>query len=183
MASAFGHAALVLGGQKLFPDKTMGTKVIILGICSAVFPDLDVFFHHIVDYSHPFYEYLEHRGITHSILYAIVWALAITAIFHRKNQHKSLLVLFYFMCSISHGILDAFTTGGDGIGFLMPFSTERYFTPFKVIKVSPIGISRFFSEWGIRVLKSEFIYIGIPSIFFYGFGIILNKKVYNKDRN
>lgn len=178
MASAFGHAAMVLGGHKLFPDRITGTKVIILGICSAVLPDLDVFFKHIVDYNHPAFEYLEHRGITHSILYATLWAILITGIFHRKQKKKHLFILFYFLCTISHGILDAFTTGGDGIGFLMPFSTERYFTPYKIIQVSPIGISRFFSEWGVRVIKSELLYIGIPSILFYGFGIILNKKFY-----
>lgn len=181
MASAFGHAALVLGAHKLFPDKVTGTKVIILGIVSAVFPDLDVFFHHIVEYSHPTYEYLEHRGITHSILYAILWAVLITGIFHYKKKQKILFILFYFLCTISHGVLDAFTTGGDGIGFLMPFSTERFFTPYKVIQVSPIGISRFFSEWGIRVLKSEFFYIGIPSILFYILGLILNKRVYKTE--
>ncbi len=183
MASAFGHAALVIGGRKLFPDKAMGTKVIILGICSAVFPDLDVFFRYIVDYSNPYYEYLEHRGITHSIFFAVLWAILITGIFHRKSPYKIILISFYFICTISHGILDAFTTGGAGIGFLMPFSTERYFTPFKVIKVSPIGISRFFSSWGVKVLKSEFFYIGIPSMLFYVLGIFLNRSIYKTEKD
>jgi inner membrane protein len=116
-------------------------------------------------------------------LYAILWALLIVGIFHRKNKRKVILFLFYFLCTISHGILDSFTTGGDGIGFLMPFSTERYFSPYKVIQVSPIGISRFFSEWGVRVLKSEFFYIGIPSILFYILGWLLNRSVYQEKTN
>lgn len=181
MASAFGHAALVLGGHKLFSNKVMNRTVLCLGIASAVMPDLDVFFHHITGRSDFAYDYFGHRGITHSIFYAVLWALMLVAIFHRKAKHAFTLGIFYFLCSISHGILDSFTTGGDGIGFLLPFSTERYFAPFRVIKVSPIGIARFFSEWGVRVLKSEFFYIGIPSILLYLLGFLLNKKVYNKE--
>lgn len=180
MASAFGHAALILGCRKMFPDKTMATKVIVLGIVSAVIPDLDVFFHHIFGEAQFSYEYFGHRGITHSVFYSVIWALLLIVLFHRKGNQKVLLGCFYFFCSLSHGVLDAFTTGGDGIAFLLPFSTERFFAPFRFIQVSPIGISRFFSEWGVRVLKSEFIYIGIPSILFYLLGIILNKSVYKK---
>jgi len=179
MASAFGHAALVLGGHKLFASKTMTRTVLLLGITSAVLPDLDVFFHHFTGSSHFAYDYFGHRGITHSIFYAILWAASLVAIFHRKSKDNLTIGIFYFLCTISHGVLDAMTTGGDGIGFLLPFSTERFFTPFRLIQVSPIGISRFFSEWGVRVLKSEFIYIGIPSILFYFTGLILNKKVYS----
>ena len=70
------------------------------------------------------------------------------------------------------------TTGGDGISFFAPFSDERYFLPFRKIMVSPIGISAFFSEWGVEVLKSEFIWIGIPTIFMILFGTILNRYLY-----
>jgi inner membrane protein len=64
----------------------------------------------------------------------------------------------------SHGILDAFTNGGLGIAFLWPFSSERYFAPYQVIEVSPIGISRFLSSRGLAVLESELVWVWAPCV-------------------
>jgi inner membrane protein len=60
------------------------------------------------------------------------------------------------------------TTGGEGIALLAPWDLERYFLPWQVIKVSPIGIEKFFSEWGLRVIISEFIWVGIPGLIVIG---------------
>lgn len=54
------------------------------------------------------------------------------------------------------------TSGGLGVAFFSPLNNERYFFPWRPIKVSPIGASSFFSEWGIKVIKSEAIWIEIP---------------------
>ena len=87
-------------------------------------------------------------------------------LFHARARwkDKSILALFYSFCTISHGFLDGMTTGGRGIAFFSPFDTERYFLPFRKIMVSPIGASRFFSDWGMEVIKSEAFWIGIPSM-------------------
>ena len=67
-----------------------------------------------------------------------------------------------FLATLSHGILDALTTGGKGVGFFIPFNNDRFFFPWRLIKVSPIGIEKFFSSWGLKVIGSELIFIGIP---------------------
>lgn len=67
-----------------------------------------------------------------------------------------------FLSTISHGILDAMTSGGKGVGFFIPFNNSRFFFPFREIVVSPIGIEKFFSEWGIKVILSELKYIVLP---------------------
>ena len=36
--------------------------------------------------------------------------------------------------------------------------------PFRPIQVSPLGASNFFSEWGLAVLVSEAIWIGVPAL-------------------
>ncbi|MFT6112793.1 MAG: inner membrane protein [Bacteroidia bacterium] len=54
------------------------------------------------------------------------------------------------------------TTGGLGVAFFSPFENSRYFLPWSPIQVSPIGLKQFFSEWGLEVIKSEIIWIGIP---------------------
>jgi inner membrane protein len=56
------------------------------------------------------------------------------------------------------------TSGGRGVGFLIPFDNTRHFFPFRPIKVSPIGIGEFFSEWGAKVLLGEFKYILLPCL-------------------
>jgi inner membrane protein len=40
---------------------------------------------------------------------------------------------------------------------------SRFFSPFRPIQVSPIGVAAFFSEWGVAVLYSELLWIGVPS--------------------
>jgi hypothetical protein len=61
----------------------------------------------------------------------------------------------------SHTLLDAMTSGGLGVAFFSPFSNERYFFPWRPIRVSPIGVD-FFGEAGVAVLRSELIWVWIP---------------------
>ena len=72
--------------------------------------------------------------------------------------------IFFFLLSASHGILDAFTNGGLGVALLSPFDNARYFFPWRPIVVSPIGINAFFSKWGLMVIKSEVLWIWLPSL-------------------
>jgi inner membrane protein len=176
MASAFGHAIAAVGIGKLFPQKIMHSKVYVLGATSAILPDLDIISYHFGLYDLSIWT---HRGITHSFFAAFLWAGILLLIFHWKQAKKAKIVLFnyYFIATASHGFLDALTNGGDGVAFLAPFSDERIFLPFRPIQVSPIGISNFFSEWGISVLKSEFIFIMLPSLALFLIGKLINKKI------
>jgi inner membrane protein len=61
-------------------------------------------------------------------------------------------------------VLDALTNGGLGIAFLSPLDSARYFAPWTPIEVSPIGIENFFSRWGLAVLRSEALYVGLPCL-------------------
>ena len=56
------------------------------------------------------------------------------------------------------------TNGGLGVAFFSPFDNRRYFLPWRPILVSPIGVTRFFSHRGLAVLKTEIIWIWLPSI-------------------
>ena len=62
--------------------------------------------------------------------------------------------LFLFVSTLSHGLLDMLTNGGLGVALFVPMSNERYFFPWRPITVSPIGLSRFVSAWGLRVLRN-----------------------------
>jgi len=74
------------------------------------------------------------------------------------------MAFYFFVVTLSHPLLDACTTGGLGVAFFSPFSNHRYFFPFHPIKVSPIAVNSFFSDWGLRVLLSEALWIGLPTL-------------------
>ena len=80
---------------------------------------------------------------------------------HRPASAVRLFVWFTVVTA-SHGLLDAMTNGGRGIGFFAPFSNHRYFFPWRPIQVSPIGAG-FFSPRGLLVLASESVWIWLPS--------------------
>ena len=158
MASVFGHAIVGATLAKTLDDQN-SRLLLLLAISSAILPDLDVLaFNFGIPYAHP----LGHRGFTHSIAFALVWAFILMILFGKRQ--KLIWFLVIFMSTLSHGILDAMTSGGEGVGFLIPFNSERYFFPFREIIVSPLGIERFFSDWGLRVIYSELKYIFIPCL-------------------
>ena len=169
MASLFGHGILAYTISKVVDNKEF--KVLtILAVISSILPDADVLaFNFGIPYEHAF----GHRGFTHSIVFAILWSVLLTFIFSKSRRLIFFSVLF--LSTVSHGVLDAMTSGGEGVGFLIPFHNERYFFPFREIKVSPIGIEKFFSEWGIQVLLSELKYIVLPCIIVLSF-VFLRKK-------
>jgi inner membrane protein len=156
MASVFGHAIVGFTISKILSQKNV-KLLLLFAIGSTILPDIDVLtFNFGIPYSHPF----GHRGFTHSILFAILWATFLMIVF--GNQNKKVWWLVIFLSTISHGVLDAMTSGGRGVGFFIPFDNNRFFFPFREIIVSPIGIERFFSEWGFRVILSELKYIALP---------------------
>jgi len=92
------------------------------------------------------------------------------------KANKMIFFVVLFLATISHAVLDAMTTGGLGVGFFIPFENTRYFFGCRPIQVSPIGISKFFSEWGIRVILSELIWVGVPCFTVLGIKVFKNKK-------
>lgn len=164
MASAFSHAIASVAIGKVNFRSPHTWKYWLLGALCAVIPDADA-----IGYwsGVPYDSLWGHRGITHSIFFAFLLAALVMVIFYRQEKAFTrswwALYITFFFCTISHGILDAFTTGGRGVAFFAPFWDERYFFPWRVIRVSPISVTRFFSDKGIQVLKSEFIWVWIPS--------------------
>ncbi|WCO02159.1 metal-dependent hydrolase [Psychroserpens ponticola] len=158
MASLFGHGILAFTISKVI-DKQDLKILMLLAILSSILPDADVL---AFSFGIPYEHMLGHRGFTHSIAFALLWSLVLTVLFSKTKRIIFFIVLF--LSTLSHGILDAMTSGGKGVGFLIPFNSERYFFSFRGIKVSPIGIEKFLSEWGLQVLLSELKYIVTPCI-------------------
>jgi inner membrane protein len=87
---------------------------------------------------------------------------------------RSVMMIYFTLVTLSHPLLDAMTNGGSGVALFAPFSTSRYFAPWRPIQVSPIGL-RFFSERGLEVLASEIVWVWIPA-----FLVLLVASAYRK---
>jgi inner membrane protein len=176
MASAFGHAFTAYALRSGFPDKLSAKKLWLFGIFCAVIPDADIItFHFGIAYE----SFWGHRGFTHSIVFSFLLALAISLLFFRKSLSSKtwfLCFAYLLLCGVSHGVLDAMTSGGRGVAFFSPFINERYFLPWRPIKVSPINAAHFFGWKGVRILANEFIWIGIPGIVFMIAAKLFKKK-------
>lgn len=162
MASAFGHAFTAIAIRSGYSKTINDWTFLLLGIICSILPDADVL---SFKFGIAYEAFWGHRGFTHSIVFAFLLGFFVTVVFYSKliSSKKGLYyILFFSLCTLSHGMLDAMTSGGLGVAFFSPFNSTRYFFPWRPIKVSPIGASHFFSEWGIKVLKSEAIWIGIP---------------------
>jgi inner membrane protein len=127
-------------------------------------PDIDVVgFSFGVHYE----DLLGHRGLTHSLFFALLVGLAVVTLLFRDapplSQRWIRLVIFFFLFTASHGVLDAFTNGGLGVAFFAPFSNKRYFFPWTPIEVSPIGLRHFSGGRAVEVILSEIVWIWIPA--------------------
>jgi inner membrane protein len=165
MATIISHPAVLMVFYPTFSryQFLLGTWI-AAAICSIV-PDFDVIgFQLGIQYG----DILGHRGLTHSILFAFLLSAIVAVIIQQKE--KIAAFLFLFVCTLSHGILDALTDGGLGIAFLSPFSNTRYFFPWRPLEVSPIGISGFLSDPALSVLMTEIKFIWIPCVLIFLIG-------------
>lgn len=161
MPSIFGHfvAAAALGAA-FFPAQMRPTALLVAGACACV-PDLDVLaFRFGISYG----SIWGHRGWTHSLAFAAFFGyLAAWLGFGRAPDYLKIL-LWCVLATASHPLLDMLTDGGRGVALWWPIQDDRIFFPFRPIQVSPLGAEAFFSEWGLRVLISEAIWIGGPAL-------------------
>lgn len=165
MPSAFAHAFSGLCvAQAIRPHTGLG-RISILAAMYAILPDLDsIGFHLGIPYASPW----GHRGFTHSLVTAVLAAILGVFLFFRNSQFstrdRARFGLVLFLAMASHGILDTLTNGGLGVALFWPFSEARTFCPWRPIAVSPLSISAFFSPRGWAILKTEAIWVGIPSL-------------------
>jgi inner membrane protein len=159
VASVFTHAffAAAMGGAWA---TRRPPRFWVLAAACAVLPDADVV---AFGLGIPYGSMFGHRGITHSLAFALLLGFAVAFVFFRGAPNRRALALFFALATASHGLLDALTDGGLGVAFFAPYSGERFFFPFRPVRVSPIDAGAFFGEWGLRVIESELLWVWLPA--------------------
>lgn len=159
MPTIVSHAvAAVALAPLIFPSRPPAHALLAGAVLSAV-PDLDVVgFRFGVGYD----DLLGHRGLTHSLLFAVVLGV-LTAVALAPGAEHARWALYLVLATASHGVLDGFTNGGLGVAYFAPAIPHRYFFPARPIEVSPIGLGPFFSHHGVVVILSELRWIWLPA--------------------
>lgn len=123
LGAAVGEAVL---GRKI------GGKAALLGAVLGTIPDLDVLLKYFFD--NPLDQDLSHRGFSHSILFALFMGFSVGYLLFKlskKNIPFKPWFIFVFLCTVTHPMLDIFTTWGTQ--FLWPFPERISFNSIFVI--------------------------------------------------
>jgi inner membrane protein len=135
-------------------------RLVAAGAAASILPDLDVVGLRIgIPYGHVF----GHRGVTHSLAFAIAVGLCASAFAPLLRASRWVAFMFVAVACASHGLLDMLTNGGYGIAYFWPLSGERYFFSVQPIEVSPLSVRRFLTGCGTRVLLSEAYWLWLPA--------------------
>ena len=174
MASAFSHIAVPAVLYARFKCDTVNIRLFLLASVCSVLPDIDVIG---FKFGIPYGSQWGHRGFTHSLVFALCLASLLIP-FHRKLQSKPRTVFWFcFVSCVSHAFLDAMNNGGLGVDLFWPFSSGRILLPFRPIQVSPIGVGNFFTECGLRVLVSKFVWVLMPALIVGIFGAVIRNNI------
>lgn len=116
-----------------------------------------------IPYAHP----LGHRGFTHSLVFAALAGTVVAWWLRRPSEIRFLdgrrLAAVFALATISHGVLDALTNGGKGVGFFVPLSNERFFFPWRPLEVTPLELERLTVAGFAPILWSEFVWVWLPA--------------------
>jgi inner membrane protein len=164
MPSAFSHAVASIAIGRAYTTRPLPRRFWAFSALCAVAPDIDVLANRFgFDYT----TMLGHRGLTHSLSFAAVLSALVVLLGFRKGVGGTMsrLALFvsFFVATVSHSVLDAMVNGSLGVAFFAPFSSARYFLPWRPIVSSPIGMA-FFSSAGVTTIANEFVWIWVPSL-------------------
>lgn len=163
MPTIFSHA--VAGAALAHAIGPKRAKIVAVAGASAMLPDADALLHFAgVPYASAF----GHRGFTHSIAFAALWATLLTYFWFRSENQRLWIGLVFFAATLSHPLLDMFTSGGLGCALLSPFSFDRLFFPWRPIAVAPIGTHGLLGPRGITLLQSELRWVWLPSLVVVG---------------
>lgn len=178
MPTIITHSVVAACSVRSFNPGKETLKLWIFSIICSSFPDIDVIGYRWLYI--PAYEFFGHRGFFHSPFFAVLLSILIVCSFYRQEEIFSKTwwkyILYFFLLTASHGILDALTNGGNGIALLSPITNQRYFFPWTPIEVSPLGIKGFFTQRGLAVLVNEMVWVWVPCL------IVILMKMMRKER-
>lgn len=161
MPTILTHAVIPVAIAVAIGYKRMSPRLLLAGIVASVLPDADVAGYWL---GVPYAESVGHRGITHSLLFAL--ALGGLAAMLARTLRSGALFAFVVVgaCTLSHPLLDMLTNGGLGVAVWSPWSNERLFFSIRPIEVASLRPARMFGAHGLAVFSSELKWVWLPAV-------------------
>jgi inner membrane protein len=164
MPDSFSHIVAGLGaGSPIAPSAPTRRYWVCAGICAAL-PDIDwLWSFNGLPYDH----WLAHRGLTHSLVFAaalaalVNWTVMRRAV-PRDERWRSWVGLT--LATASHGFFDALSTYGLGVAFFLPFTTRRFFFPWRPLSTGAALPKASFALKLLDTFGREFLFIWVPSL-------------------
>ena len=148
MPTPLSHAAVGFAIGAWTQQPPPARRVCLVAAACAALPDIDFFGWPVA-----------HRGLTHSLAFAVAGAAAATFIFSRDSRwvsQRARIALVLGLALLSHSCLDALSTYSYGIAFFAPFSQQRYRFPW-----TPLGDP---SGTLVGQLVQEAIFVLLPAV-------------------
>jgi len=161
MPSLFGHAVAGLAITETFRRAKLPRRIWALAPLCAVAPDLDWFASFLAFHKN---HILNHRGVAHSLFGALLIAAAVWLIGLRREQRSGQAWLCLTLAALSHGLMDACTSGGVGVALFMPISDSRWACLWQPIQVAPLPLGREDLYRFLLSLRTEAFWIGLPAL-------------------
>ena len=130
MPTPISHAAVDFAIGSWTAPSRPSLRVCVAAAACAALPDIDVLWSSGLPASSPF----AHRALTHSLLFALVGATVIAAVFFSSDRWRPTrtpIAGVLLLALLSHSCLDSLSTYSLGIGFLVPFSEHRFRFPWR----------------------------------------------------
>lgn len=163
MPTIFTHALLPLVGAAAVPPLSLPKRLIVTGMVFAMLPDADVITARTFDIPHT--DDLGHRGVTHTLLFALLLAGTTMLFADFFRARRSTVLLFLALATLSHPLADMLTQGGKGIMILWPIEDARFKFLAHPIQASPVGFKAFDTGVIWSVLWSEIRWLLLPAVF------------------
>lgn len=159
MPSLLSHPAVPLALAAMAGRRLVPPPLLAAGVGMSLLPDLDgIAFLFDVPWHSPF----SHRGLTHSIAFALLCALLVSLQAQRLKADRLRAFAFLAVSMASHGLLDACTNRGGGVSLLWPLDNTKLAFGFRPIQTAPLSLERLFSGEGLLVLQSELLWVWLP---------------------
>jgi inner membrane protein len=138
MSTLVGHAlaATVASSAGAGGDQRAWWRITAFAILAAVLPDLDI----VVFLTLEPLGMIPHRGISHSVLFAIASSSALTLIASRPpGLARKRIWVVLFAAALSHPALDYLMGAGPPVPFFAPFSERGLLSPLRLLPTAYYG--------------------------------------------
>jgi inner membrane protein len=155
--ASFGHVAVGLlasrlhSGSRTQEDRRSRSAALAMFVAVSMLPDADVF---LVALGASDAGAIGHRGASHSLPAALALGLLCALAARRLGWPVLRTALVGTLAGASHALLDLLGAGGRGLMLFWPFSSTRFFSPWRLFPDAPRGL-KLFSHPGAVELATE----------------------------